>query len=178
MAVVCKVFGEGKYLLPFAGCLTLIAIAMDENCGCMDLVVGEYGKNLARSYLVGGVPVLVMQGILGGDRPVNGKTYWQPFHYCHGVSGHAYVGATPFIMGAKMTDNVWLKIFLYTCSTFTAWSRVNDGRHSLSQVGLGWFMAYMACDAVAETKHTRVTNYVFTPLFTGDTIGMNFMIKF
>jgi len=177
-AKFCKVFGEGKYLLPIAGGLTLIAFATEEKLGWMDQVVGEYGKNLSRSYLVGGIPVLVMQGILGGDRPNYGSTNWTPFKNCHGVSGHAYMGATPFIMGAKMTDKIWLKVILYTCSTFPAWSRINDGQHSLSQVGLGWFMAYMACDAVAETNNTRVTNYMVTPIFSGDQIGVNVMLKF
>ncbi len=173
-----KNFGEGRLLLPIAGGLTLIAFATDENWGWMDQVVGEYGKNLARSYLVGALPVFVMQNLLGGDRPMEGSTNWTPFYHDHAVSGHAFVGAVPFIMAAKMSDNLWAKIFFYTCSTFPAWSRMNDGMHSLSQVGLGWFMAYMACDAVAETNHTRVANYAFTPIFTGDTIGVNFMMKF
>lgn len=174
----CKNFGDGKILLPLAGGMTLIALATDENLGWMDQVVGEYGKNLARSYLVGAIPVFVMQNLLGGDRPIEGSTTWTPFKHDHAVSGHAYVGATPFIMAAKMTDKLWLKIFFYTFSTFPAWSRINDGMHSLSQVGLGWFMAYMACEAVAETNHTRVANYAFTPIFSGDTIGVNFMLKF
>lgn len=177
-AAFCKNFGEGRILLPVAGGLTLLAFATDENWGWMDQVVGEYGKNLARSYLVGAIPVFVMQNLLGGDRPVEGSTNWTPFNHDHGVSGHAYVGATPFIMAAKMSDNLWAKIFFYTCSTFPAWSRVNDGMHSLSQVGLGWFMAYLACDAVMETNHTRVANYAITPIFSGDTIGVNFMLKF
>lgn len=173
-----KVFGDGRVFLPLAGGLTLIAFATDENFGWMDQVVGEYGKNLARSYLVGGIPVLVMQELLGGDRPIEGSTNWTPFEHCHGVSGHAYIGATPFIMAAKMSNNVWVKIIFYTFSTFPAWSRINDGSHSLSQVGLGWFMAYMACEAVAETNHTRVANYMITPIFSGDTIGVNFTIRF
>lgn len=177
-AAFWKNFGEGKILLPLAGGLTLMAFATDENLGWMDQVVGEYGKNLARSYLVGAIPVLVMQNVLGADRPIYGSTRWTPFEHEHGVSGHAFVGAVPFIMAAKMTDRIWLKVLFYTCSTLPAWSRMNDGMHSLSQVGLGWFIAYMACDAVAETNHTRVANYAFTPIFSGDTIGVNFMIRF
>lgn len=177
-AAFWKNFGDGRILLPVAGGLTLIALATDEKFGWMDQVVGEYGKNMARSYLVGVIPVIFMQNLLGGDRPSEGSTNWTPFHNDHAVSGHAYVGATPFIMAAKMSDNVWLKVLFYTCSTFPAWSRINDGCHSLSQVGLGWFMAYMACDAVMETNYTRVANYAITPIFSGDTIGVNFMLKF
>jgi membrane-associated phospholipid phosphatase len=81
-----------------------------------------------------------------------GPSYWQPFRHANAVSGHAFMGAVPFITAAQMTDRPCVKGLLYALSGFTAWSRVNDDAHYLSQVLLGWYVAYLSVRAVSTTE--------------------------
>jgi hypothetical protein len=56
-----------------------------------------------------------------------------------------------------MTENLAARAFLYVGSACTAWSRVNDDAHYLSQVILGWYMAYLACRSVEATGEDMQT---------------------
>lgn|GEM_PF-3041431 len=118
-------------------------------------VLGEFASRTTRGYLVGMPTMLLGQLLVGAGRPddLNPSSRWQPFQNDHGVSGHAFVGAMPFITLAQMSDNFWLKTVFYTCSTFTAWSRFNDEKHYFSQSLLGWYFAYLSCRAISKTEY-------------------------
>lgn len=148
-----KVFGEGEYVIPFFACTALAGKALDQFP--VGDVVGEHGYRTTRAYLVGAPPVIFSQYLLGGSRPNEAphESMWRPFEDNNGVSGHAFMGAVPFITAAQMSDCCLAKAGFYTLSTFPAWSRVNDDAHFLSQVCLGWYMAYMACRSVNETEN-------------------------
>jgi len=122
--------------------------------------------------------MLLMQSLLGGSRPgeASVESQWKPFDDDNAVSGHAFVGAVPFITAAKMTENRWLKSGLYLCSTFTAWSRVDHDRHYLSQVCLGWWMAYLACDAVDGTEQ-KDRCYEVAPVVTREVTGVGITVR-
>ena len=146
-----KVLGEGELVVPvYVGCWVLGEVLHDTPLFC---IAGEWGERVSRGYIVGAPPMLLMQYTLGAGRPgeYSVGSQWRPFVDTNAVSGHAFMGAVPFITAAKMSDNFWVKATFYTCSTFTAWSRVNDDCHYLSQIALGWWMAYLACEAVTET---------------------------
>ncbi len=117
--------------------------------------IGEFASRTTRAYLVGTPTMLVGQMVIGSGRPddPDPSSRWSPFQQNHGISGHAFVGAMPFITLAQMSDNFWLKAGLYTCSTFTAWSRFNDDKHYFSQCLLGWYLAYLSCRAVSKTEY-------------------------
>lgn len=125
--------------------------------------ISEWGDRTFRGMLVGGPPMLLLQRVTGASRPgeIDSGSCWNFWGDNNGVSGHAFVGATPFISAAKMTDNPWLKAGLYVGSTFTGWSRVNDDAHYFSQVALGWWLAYLGATAVdvtqSENRHWSVT---------------------
>jgi membrane-associated phospholipid phosphatase len=121
-------------------------------------VFGEFASRTTRAYLVGTPTLLLTQSIIGAGRPIfdDPTSRWQPFKYDKGVSGHAFVGAMPFITLAQMSDNFWLKTGFYTCSTFTAWSRFNDGAHYFSQCLGGWYLAYLSCRAVSKTEYQLI----------------------
>jgi hypothetical protein len=170
-----KTLGNGWILIPaFAG-TAVVGEALED----YPLLgrVGQYGERTTRAYLVGAPPMLLMQQVIGSTRPAdtNPHSHWSPFETSNGVSGHAFMGAVPFITAAKMVEDPWAKGGLYFCSTMTAWARVNDNRHYLSQAGLGWWMAYLACRAVDETAqadgHVAITPLV-TPEMTG--IGVTY----
>ncbi len=118
--------------------------------------LGNFVARTARGYVTGTPLLLTTQVVLGGNRPAHGQSYWKPFSgEDHTASGHAYVGAVPFITAAQMSDNFWAKSAFYTLSALPAWSRVNDDSHYLSQSILGWYLAYLSVRAVSETENQR-----------------------
>jgi len=165
-----KTFGEGQIFIPsFAG-LALVGQYFGD--GPLLGTAGDYGGRVTRAYLVGGPPMLVMQYFLGGGRPDDSgeASYWRPFCDSHGVSGHAFISSVPFITAANMVENPLAKGTFYILSTFTAWSRINDDAHYLSQACLGWWMGYLACRAVDDTARES-RQFTITPIATPDMIG-------
>jgi len=53
----------------------------------------------------------------------------------------------------------------------TAWSRVNDDDHYITQACLGWWMAYLACRAVDDTDRSQ-RNFEVMPLVTPEMSGV------
>ncbi len=152
-AAFWKVFGEGVLFIPAMACLSLTGHLLEDR-PAFDLA-GDFGDRATRAYLVGAPSVLFMQVLLGASRP--GETHydsqWRLFADSNAVSGHAFVGAVPFLTAARMTDNRAAQAALYFGSVCTAWSRINDDAHYLSQAILGWYMAYLACRSVDATEH-------------------------
>ena len=109
--------------------------------------------------------MLAMQRLSGASRPgeTDHGSHWKPFDDDNGVSGHAFVGAVPFLTIARMSKNSIIKYLFYGLSGLTAWSRVNDNKHYVSQAVLGWYMGWEATDAVFSTDD-KVNNVVFSPL--------------
>jgi hypothetical protein len=91
----------------------------------------------------------------GGDRPTEGDSKWGAFNNFHGVSGHAYFSAVPFITAAKMSENPYQKAIFYGLSTFTGIGRINDDKHYFSQSALGWYIAYLSCAVVEKGNDQR-----------------------
>jgi hypothetical protein len=170
IASVTTNFGDGRIVIPaFAG-MAVIGEFFEDRPVLGTL--GTFGARTTRGYLVGAPPLLLMQELLGAGRPsdTENHSHWEPFKHANGVSGHTFMGAVPFITAAKMSDEIWLKCCFYAGSTLTGWARINDDRHYLSQVWMGWWMAYFAARAVDGTeqdnKHVTVTP-LMTPEMTG-----------
>jgi len=170
-----KTFGEGEIFVPAFACLA-VAGGLFEDRPIVGRA-GDYGDRVTRGYLVGAPPMLLMQAMLGGSRPgeVTVASNWKPLDDTNAVSGHAFMGAVPFITAAKMAENNWVKGTLYACSTFTAWSRVNDDDHYFSQICLGWWMAYLACRSVDETESGK-RRYTLAPIATPEMSGIGLVI--
>ena len=149
---VSKQFGEGIIFVPMMAGAALTYRFSQRKWGLQECTLGEFTDRSARGYLVGAPALFTFQRLLGGARPCNGNSYWRPFRRENSVSGHAFMGAVPFITAAQMTDNPCIKGLFYTLSVFTGWSRVNDDRHYLSQVVLGWYLAYLSVRAVSMTE--------------------------
>lgn len=167
-----KLFGEGKYMVPVA------LLAASANLISDDTAVGSWGAYASRAYIVGLPAMWGMQYATGAARPSHNApagSAWRPFNsdgYAHGVSGHAFVGAVPFITIAYMNqDNPWVKYPAYLASTAAAISRVNDDAHFPSQVVLGWYMAWEAVDAVFDTNQKQ-QGFKVTPMAGIDGFGL------
>ena len=165
-----KNFGEWQYLIPATFGAALLDHFIDSEQ--YQTTIGRWGARSARAYILGTPLLLVTQVFTGASRPSEGRgSAWRPFDNTHGVSGHAFVGAVPFLTIARMNDdNPWVKYLFYGASTLTAISRVNDNAHYLSQAALGWYLAWQATDTVADRdKHNRLA---FTPMPVQDGYGM------
>ena len=170
-----KFFGEGYYMLPI-----LAAAAFSEPL-FGDLPAGqrtaEWGQRSLRTVLVGAPPMLALQVITGGSRPGESPrdSHWEPFADNNGVSGHSFMGAIPFLTAAKMTDRFWVKGVCYTASALPALSRVNDDDHYFSQALLGWWMAYLAANAVDRSYGATENFHVYSyPQANGAVVGVEF----
>lgn len=122
-------------------------------------------KNI-EALAVGTPLVLLMQQLLGGGSPITHQSSgWQPFKHSKGVSGHAFLGATPFLTAAKLTDSPITKSLFYALSIMPGLSRINDEAHYSSQVMLGWMISYLAVNSVFSKKlpdHTQLNPYLST----------------
>jgi hypothetical protein len=143
--------GNNSSILVYAGG-TILGAALQK------IPVGNtffnWSNRTLRAVIVGAPPVLLLQRAIGTARPNNGSE-WRPFYQEHAVSGHAFLGSLPFITAAQMTHSIPLKILLYTGSTFTGWSRLNDNEHYFSQILFGWWMGYLAVSSVSQSEHGR-----------------------
>ncbi|MBN2356530.1 phosphatase PAP2 family protein [candidate division KSB1 bacterium] len=167
LAKTAKWFGEGKYVLPIS---LLASGAYYLN---VDSAIGHWGLNSARAYAVGLPAMWAMQNITGASRPGESSknAKWQPFRDTNGVSGHAFVGAVPFLTLSRMSNNRWIKYAGFAASMLTAWSRVNDDAHYPSQAILGWYMAYESVGSVFDTNN-RAKQVSITPVLGKDIYGI------
>jgi hypothetical protein len=112
--------------------------------------IGRWGRECFTATATG-LPVLwTWQRALGGSRPSDGKQWgprYRPFTDENSVSGHTFVGAVPFLVAARHVGMPVAAWGLRALSPMTGWSRLNDERHYLSQVLLGYGLAFEATRA-------------------------------
>jgi hypothetical protein len=174
-----KTFGEGQIFIPSFALLAVTGRYLDEcypTCHQRGRILTNFASRTTRGYMVGAPSLLLGQYLLGASRPCDHRSWgskWQPFKDENSLSGHAFMGATPFITAAQMSDSRLLKGTFYFFSTMTAWSRVNDDKHYLSQICLGWYLSYLSCRAVSQTEgDISGKGLTFFPLVAPDTMGM------
>lgn len=165
-----KELGNGRYSLPVFGTLWVANEYIDGPP--VFETFGRWGERSMRGFLVGAPPLVLMQRITGGSRPLETAegAQWHPMRDNNGVSGHAFMSSLPFITAAKMSDDPWQKTLWYSASAIGPLSRVNDNAHYPSQIGLGWAMAFMAATAVNQT-HTGKRGWSLVSSSTFTTSG-------
>lgn len=121
----------------------------------------EWSQRSARATLVGTPALLILQEAIGSGRPEDGNSHWKPFHSSHGVSGHAYIGAVPFVTAAEMSEAPYGKGLFFALSALPGLSRINDDAHYFSQAALGWYLAYLSCRVVSKGNPESVGHAQF-----------------
>lgn len=124
----------------------------------------EWAQKSIRAIIVGAPAGLFIQRVTGASGPSECDSKWRPFRDANGLSGHAFIGAVPFITAARMNDNPYLKGIFYGLSILPGLSRINDNKHYFSQVALGWYLAFLSCNAVDKTNSKNKTTFLITPL--------------
>lgn len=146
-----KILGEGWVALPiYAGASLAGRVASPTRGG---QALSTWGDRSWRSILVGAVPLIALQRATGGSRPgeTDHSSDWRFNADNNGVSGHAFMGAVPFLAAASVAERPWLRLALYAGSTLTGLSRVNDDGHYFSQTLLGWSLAWVSVEAIRAT---------------------------
>jgi hypothetical protein len=161
-SALAKSFGNKRPLLSSLAIISLTGFVLDQ----LEVKTPffDFGNKALCSILVGVSPLIIGQNLLGAHRPKDHKgSHWRPFENDRAISGHAFMGAIPFITAAHLTSNLPLKIAFFLASTFTGISRINDSMHYPSQVFLGWMLAYASCKAVEKTHvHLYISPYSLT----------------
>lgn len=121
-----------------------------------DGAVKSWAGDSLRALFVGAPAGLFIQYATGATRPEEGGSGWKPFRGNNGLSGHAFVGAVPFITAAKRQESLPMKSLFYGLSVLPGLSRMNDEKHYLSQVALGWYLAYLSA-GVIENEGQRTS---------------------
>lgn len=164
-----KELGNGYRTIPVFAAAWAVGSLFDEYPAGDNL--SEWGERSFRSILVGAPPMLATQYIIGGSRPNEpAGSHWAPFQDHNGVSGHAFMGAVPFLTAAQMAEEPWLKFAFYAGSTLVPLSRINDDDHYTSQAFLGWWFALLATKAIDSTQQGH-TDWTFAPWLEPGTSG-------
>ena len=117
--------------------------------------------------------MLAMQYITGGSRPsfADSHSSWKPFSASNGVSGDCFMNSCMLITAADMTDQPFWKGVFYAASAIIPWERVELNDHFLSQALLGWWMGYVACQAVNNTELSK-RNVMIVPMVSPQMTGV------
>jgi hypothetical protein len=118
----------------------------------------RWGRANFEALCVGLPSLWVLQRGLGANRPssTGGSPRWHPLKSANSASGHAFIGAVPWWTLARRLDARAARLAATALGTVTGWSRLNDRKHYLSQVLLGWLVAWNAVDAVDAADAANV----------------------
>jgi hypothetical protein len=169
--------GESTLMIP----ASLVLWTVAEHCpmataDAADRPWRAWSRQTARAYLLGAPASLILQRVTGGSRP--GETThgsdWVFGADANGSSGHAFVGAIPFLTAAELSDDWRWKGACYAGASMPGLARLNEDKHYLSQVLLGWWLASMTVRAVSASEQAA-----FEPTVSlgpvSDGMGLNFM---
>ena len=162
-------FGNGYYTIPVTVGATLLAQGWKNHRVGFDTPLADcveaWGYRSSRAFLVGAPAVIVLQNLTGASRPGESSagSDWKPFDDNNGVSGHSVVGAVPFLVAARMTNRPLVKGAFLLGSGLGAYGRLCDDGHYLSQVLMGWSLAWISVEATTMTDHTA-TRFRLVPI--------------
>lgn len=95
-------------------------------------------------------------------------------------SGHSAIAfSTAGMIAAVYGEDNWLVAALaYGIAGLTAWSRVNDDQHWVSDVFFGSAVGYFTAKAVAGRRLNQGQNWPLLPSWSGDGVTINYIRRF
>ncbi len=178
VACIFDDLGAGEIVLPamFAGTVAAcVWQKLTPKHNFLAEVSGEWSYRSFRSLLVGAPAMLFSQSLTGASRPGESRfaSGWMPFNDDNGVSGHAFVGAIPFLVAAEMTDRPLARMLWYAGSGLAGYNRICNDSHFLSQVMLGWTFAHISVRATTRTSR-QFDNFRMMPMTFEGNYGIGF----
>jgi membrane-associated phospholipid phosphatase len=132
------------------------------------------GLRVGASVLVTGVVTQGAKWAFGRVRPESTDDAWDfdPFSGDESMwSGHSSIAFAMATSLSQDIDRTWATVALYTIATGTAWSRVYDNKHWLSDVVVG-AAAGIAGAKLATGRWTLFGLRAPVPLATGGRVGL------
>jgi len=140
VADVLHFFGERIWVLTWA-----VFAAVDASLRGTPL--SRLGRSAFDALVVGLPSLWIVQRLLGASRPSEGRgPRYRPFADDNSASGHTFVAAVPWLVLARRVRHPAWRALALVASPLTGWSRINDGKHYLSQVVLGYALAWGAVE--------------------------------
>jgi membrane-associated phospholipid phosphatase len=170
-----KPLGNGRIAVPALAGVAIVGKLAGDAPGAA--TVHRWAGRSLRALLLGAPPVLFLQVAVGSSRPGEADSRWRPFEDDNGVSGHAFVGAVPFLSAARMAHSRPLKTICYAGSILCGLSRINDDAHYFSQAAMGWWVAYLATGSVDRTQRVEQKfslQHTISPGTMMTTVGVRF----
>jgi membrane-associated phospholipid phosphatase len=145
LAEFFKQFGERYWFLVWA-----LFAACDGLLGSH--AITRWGRRNSEAMVVGLPSLWTLQRVLGAGRPTDHlqSPHYHPFADDNTASGHTFIAAIPWLTLARNTGGPLQRWAARLAGVATGWSRINDRRHYLSQVMLGYYLAWQAVDSVHE----------------------------
>lgn len=116
----------------------------------------RWGRSACEAMVVGLPGLWTIQRIAGASRPTDAaaNSHWRPMADDNAASGHTFMASIPWIVAARRAGGAPARLAAYVASVPTGWSRLNDRKHYLSQVMLGYVIAWNAVDSViSDDRH-------------------------
>jgi membrane-associated phospholipid phosphatase len=135
--------------------------------------VTRTGARAIASVGLAGVTTLALKELTGRARPDSGigAFHFKPFTSAASLpSGHTSVAFALATSLAADIDRTWVTIALYTAATGTAFSRINDNQHWLSDTALGALVGFTSARLVRgrwQVFGIRPPGFLLSP--TGET---------
>ena len=164
-------FGNGFYIVSLSLVSAVLGNFLSSNEEASAL--GTWGERTLRAIIVGGPPLIFLKHAIGSSRPGdNNGSRWRPFQDDNSVSGHAFIGAVPFLTLARMYNDTWyVKYALFAASALPALSRIHDNTSFPSQAALGWFLAWAATSSIFERDNGK-EKFKVVPMITAGGVGI------
>jgi membrane-associated phospholipid phosphatase len=153
---------EGE--VPYYAGITVGLIGLGVVAG--DPGIQRAGIRAGTAVLLSAGEMLLIKHLVGRSRPNEnvGAFAFHPFTSVHDSAGIETRGAMPsghvtaaFAMATSLADDIdtpLAKVLLYTAATGTAFSRINDNRHWLSDTGMGAVLGVLTAKVV--NGHWRI----------------------
>lgn len=180
---VTKIIGNGYYAIPAVLLASYAYRFWEENHDISNEYVrffGEVSSRSAQAIFVGFPVLLLGQRITGPSRPGENSwgSDWKFWSDDNGISGHTFLGAIPFVTAAQLSRSPGWKTVFYVCSLVVGMGRIHDNDHYLSQVILGWYLAYLTCRAVQQVDQPDMSRGLTVfPVFQRDSIGLGVELR-
>ncbi|HEX5817383.1 MAG TPA: phosphatase PAP2 family protein [Gemmatimonadales bacterium] len=168
VADVVRVFGQWSGVLVVTGGLVGTGLVAHQP------KILHAGLRVGASVLVSGVVTQGAKWAFGRTRPDSTDDEWefQPFSGNESMwSGHS---AFAFAMATSLSQDIdrpWATVGLYTLATATAWSRVYDNKHWVSDVVVGAAAGIVGAK-LATGRWTLFGLRAPVPLATGGRVGL------
>lgn len=141
----------------------------------------EWAYRSFRSMLLVSPQITFLRHILGGGR--YGARHYKDSRWRFlkkgraSCSGHTFNGALPLLTASVMSEDPIFRYGFFALSFLPAISRINDDQHYLSQVMMGWVLAYLSVRTVdigIREKFDNALNIRFIPMKDGAMVQANY----